>query len=86
MKNPSDNNNNNNYKKCESPEYFPTADQNNNESDFKKNFGDSSFRSPSKLRNHQMQQLLQQHVFTQHQVRSTFKILKISMKIFIFWQ
>jgi hypothetical protein len=65
--------NNNNYNKSESGElldYFQSADQNNNDSDVKKNFSDSSSyrNSSSKLRNHQMQQLLQQHVFTPHQV------------------
>lgn len=75
MKNTSDNNNN--YNKSEPEEYFPPADQNNNsDSDVKKNFGDIRSRSSSKLRNHQMQQLLQQHVFTPHQVK-IFLILKI---------
>jgi hypothetical protein len=61
MKQSSDSNNN--YNKEDSPEYFPPADQNNNDSDVKKNFGENR-----KLRNHRMQQLLQQHVFTPHQV------------------
>lgn len=60
MKHSSDSNNN--YSKEE--EYF-TADQNNNDSDIKKNF--EEIRN-SKLGNHRMQQLLQQHVFTPHQV------------------
>lgn len=68
MKNSSDSNNNyNKIEAEESPDYFPPADQNNNDSDVKKSFVDS-YRSSSKLRNHQMQQLLQQHVFTPHQV------------------
>jgi hypothetical protein len=72
MKNSSDNNNNYNKSETESPDYFPPADQNNNnDSDVKKNFGDGNYRSSSKLRNHQMQQLLQSHVFTPHQVRLT---------------
>lgn len=65
MKHASDSNNNYNKSEAESPEYFPPADQNNNDSEVKKHFGESRI---SKLRNHRMQQLLQQHVFTPHQV------------------
>lgn len=62
---------NNNYNKSdatnghESPvnSEFSHYDQNNNDSDVK------NFRGSSKLRNHQMQQLLQQHVFTPHQLQ-----------------
>lgn len=44
--------------------YHASADQNNNDSDIK-----NGYRSSTKLRNHQMQQLLQQHVFTPHQLQ-----------------
>lgn len=78
MKHASDSNNNYNKSEAEeSPEYFPPADQNNNDSEVKKHFGESR---NSKLRNHRMQQLLQQHVFTPHQVK--FEKLIILMTIF----
>ena len=66
---------NNNYNKNETVEEetpndcYTSADQNNNDSDVKKHLIDSSYRASSKLRNHQMQQLLQQHVFTPHQLQ-----------------
>ncbi|CRL08026.1 CLUMA_CG020893, isoform A [Clunio marinus] len=46
--------------------FFASADQNNNDSEVKT---DGSFRGASKQRYHQMQQLLQQHVFTPHQLQ-----------------
>lgn len=49
--------------------FFTSADQNNNDSDIKKHLIENSYRGSSKLRNHQMQQLLQQHVFTPHQLQ-----------------
>lgn len=68
---------NNNYNKTEPLEvnghespvndfsvYQEPADQNNNDSDIK-----NGYRSSTKLRNHQMQQLLQQHVFSPHQLQ-----------------
>lgn len=80
VKNPSDSNNN--YSKNEDEPtghestvteynhlFLATADQNNNDSDVKKHLFESSYHSSSKLRNHQMQQLLQQHVFTPHQLQ-----------------
>lgn len=80
--NPSDSNNNYNKNEAidatnghDSPVsdfnhlFQAAADQNNNDSDIKKHLLESSYRSSSKLRNHQMQQLLQQHVFTPHQLQ-----------------
>lgn len=47
---------------------FSSADQNNND-DVKNQSSENSYRGSSKSRNHQMQQLLQQHVFTPHQLQ-----------------
>lgn len=67
------NNNNNGYKGEDSPtndhgtqasDFLLFHDQNNNDSDLK-----NGHRSAGKARNHQMQQLLQQHVFTPHQLQ-----------------
>lgn len=69
------NDSNNNYNKNEANEatnghespvndFNSFHDQNNNDSDIK-----NSYRSSTKLRNHQMQQLLQQHVFSPHQLQ-----------------
>lgn len=75
---------NNNYNKIEScdqangnespvhefnPLLFAPADQNNNDSDVKKHLAENVYRGSNKSRNHQMQQLLQQHVFTPHQLQ-----------------
>lgn len=71
--------NNNNYNKSEgcnqtsdedSPvNEFAAADQNNNDSEVKKHLADNIYRGSNKSRSHQMQQLLQQHVFTPHQLQ-----------------
>lgn len=45
------------------------SDQNNNDSDVKKHLTDNIYRGSNKSRSHQMQQLLQQHVFTPHQLQ-----------------
>lgn len=67
------NNNNNGYKGEDSPandhgaqanDFILFHDQNNNDSDLK-----NGHRGAAKSRNHQMQQLLQQHVFTPHQLQ-----------------
>lgn len=75
---------NNNYNKSEAGEatngsespvtdfnhlFHASADQNNNDSEVKKHLTEGSYRGASKSRNHQMQQLLQQHVFTPHQLQ-----------------
>ena len=48
--------------------FLTSADQNNND-DVKNHSSENSFRGSSKSHNHQMQQLLQQHVFTPHQLQ-----------------
>lgn len=49
--------------------FLKSADQNNNDNEVKNHSSDNSFRVSAKSRNHQMQQLLQQHVFTPHQLQ-----------------
>lgn len=74
-RNQAKNDSNNNHHKSEAGEttnghdspvndYSFSHDQNNNDSDVK-----GSYRNSTKHRNHQMQQLLQQHVFTPHQLQ-----------------